>query len=105
MNTGAWVSNPGSDATTKDNRQLSFSSDIFMHLIGKTEFRELDDDTSVQHFFGYTPIIISYTEDINNAGQYRWAGYDQLTGSNSTLIHIGNSDGDKVRYYALYQGI
>lgn len=100
------VSRPGYNADTHDPKELGFSSEYYMHSIGKTEFRQTSgSEQMVSHIFGYIPILFSYCEDPNNANDYMWAGFSALTGSDRNRIRLAFASGKKVRYYALHQGI
>lgn len=106
MIVGVRVSNKGKQADSTNPRDMSFSSEYFMHSIGKTEFRQSSGtEQRISHTFGYIPILFSYSEDINHAGEYRWAGFSQLTGADKTRIQLAYGSGVKVRYYALHQRI
>ncbi len=100
------TSKKGHDADSDDDRKLAFSSRFYMHTIGQTDFVETTGaNEKVNHFFGYIPIIFSYTEDVNNAGEYRWAGFSALTGADINTIQLSNLSGRDIRYYALFQPI
>jgi hypothetical protein len=106
MNVGLRVSNKGKEATSSNPRDISFSSEHYMHSIGKTGFRNtLAGEEKISHVFGYIPILFSYVEDQNNAGDFMWAGFTALTGADKTRIQWSFASGKKVRYYALYQPI
>lgn len=106
MSVGLRVSNRTKNADSTDPRDLSFSSEYYMHTIGKTEYRvSSGSEQKVSHTFGYIPVLFSYTEDPNNAGDFRWAGFSQLTGADKTRIRIAYAANQKIRYYALHQPI
>lgn len=103
---GVQVSRKGFEADTPNPRELAFSSEYFMHNIGKTEFvKTTTTEQKVSHTFGYIPILFSYSEDVNNAGSWLWAGFRDLTGADISRIQLAFGSGKKIRYYALYQGI
>jgi hypothetical protein len=106
MSVGLRVSNKGKNADSIEPRDLSFSTEHYMHSIGKTGFRNtLAGEEKISHTFGYIPILFSYVEDVNNAGDYMWAGFTALTGADVSRIQWSFASGKKVRYYALYQPI
>lgn len=106
MSVGFQTSIKNHNADSLDDKVIGFSSNYYMHSIGQTEFVKTTQlEQAKSHLFGYIPILFSFSEDPSNAGHYKWAGFDNLTGTDGSKIQIAYASGAKIRFYALYQGI
>jgi len=98
---GMKASQSGEDVRTASDRSLHMSSKFYMHAIGQDGWRS-GAIASESHIFPYIPIILAYTEDVNNSDSYVRAVFGSGTKISTFKL---DSSVDHHRFYLLFQPV